>query len=108
MSYKRVLPRDLFNEAKLLKCVGKLTLMIEDGLLPDWHYHYDGDPFNIVQDPNDGSISVANISFWCKAKSLNMVHICTPLNSKYNWPAMMRTSEDEEYFIFSEEGKYLL
>ena len=32
MSYTRVLPRDLFNEAKLLKCVGQLALLIYDGL----------------------------------------------------------------------------
>ncbi len=30
MTYHRVLPRDAFNEAKLLKCIGKLTLLIED------------------------------------------------------------------------------
>lgn len=30
-SYRRVLPRDLFNEAKLLKCLGQLSLMIHDG-----------------------------------------------------------------------------
>ena len=30
--YKRVLPRDLFNEAKLLKCLGRLCLLIEDDM----------------------------------------------------------------------------
>ncbi len=34
MSYMRILPRDAFNEANFLKCLAKLTMDIEDGLLP--------------------------------------------------------------------------
>ena len=102
-NYKRVLPRDAFNEAKLLKCVGKLTLMIEDGMLPAWHYHYDGDAFNIVQDESDGSISIGNITFWRNKKQ---VHVMTGLNSKENWPALMRDGDDD-YYIFDEKGNYM-
>lgn len=102
-NYKRVLPRDAFNEAKLLKCVGKLTLMIEDGELSAWHYHYDGDAFNIVQDQSDGSISVGNIKFWRNKKQ---VHIFTALNSKEIWPALMRDGEDD-YYLFGENGRYM-
>lgn len=32
--YQRVLPRDLFNEAALLKCLGKVALWIHEGMLP--------------------------------------------------------------------------
>lgn len=32
--YQRVIPRDLFNEAKLLKCLGRLSLFIHDGKSP--------------------------------------------------------------------------
>lgn len=102
-SYKRVLPRDAFNEAKLLKCIGRLTLLIEDGELPAWRYHYDGDSFNVVQDPSDGSISIANITFWRNKKQ---VVIKTPLNSKELWPALMVDGEDE-YYLFGEGGKYM-
>lgn len=102
--YMRVLPRDAFNEAKLLKCVGKLTLMIEDGVLSHWHYHYDGSPFNIVQDENDGSISVANISFWRDKKP---VHIFTPLNAKDAWPGMARFQDGDDYYLFNEAGNYM-
>lgn len=103
MTYSRVLPRDAFNEAKLLKCVGKLTLMIEDGLLPAWHYHHDGDAFNIVQNESDGSISVANITFW---RNKRQVHVVTPLNSKDAWPALMIDGENE-YYLFSDAGEYM-
>ena len=37
--YERVIPRDLFNEAKLLKCVGLLVLKIHDGENPANVYH---------------------------------------------------------------------
>ena len=30
MSYARVIPRDLFNEANLLKCLGKVALILMD------------------------------------------------------------------------------
>ena len=102
-NYKRVLPRDAFNEAKLLKCVGKLTMMIEDGELPAWQYHYDGDAFNIVQDDSEGSISVANITFWRNKKQ---VCVFTPLNSKAAWPAFFRDGDDD-YYLFSEAGQYM-
>lgn len=103
MSYKRVLPRDAFNEAKLLKCIGKLILMIEDGDLPAWHYHYDGESFNVVQDPSDGSIFVENITFWRNKKQ---VHVFTPLNSKEAWPALF-IDGDDEYYLFGKNGNYL-
>lgn len=72
-------------------------------MLPDWHYHYDGDDFNIQQDPNDGSISVANIEFWHKKTK---VRICTGLNSKDNWPMLMQKN-DSEYYLFSEDGEFM-
>lgn len=103
MTYKRVLPRDAFNEAKLLKCIGKLTLMIEDGMLPEWQYHHDSEPFNIVQDDSDGSISVSNITFWHNKKR---VRVSTGLNSKENWPMVMQKN-DSEYYLFSEDGRYM-
>ena len=33
-NYYRVIPRDLFNEAKLLKCMGHLCLKIHDRQVP--------------------------------------------------------------------------
>jgi hypothetical protein len=102
MTYKRVLPRDLFNEAKLLKCIGKITLLIEDGLLSDFQYHYDGEAFNIIQDESDGSISVANISFWYKGHDRSVI-LKTGLNDKANWPLIMVLG-DEEYYLFQENG----
>ena len=71
--------------------------------MPAWHYHYDGEAFNVVQDESDGSISVANITFWCNKKQ---VKVFTPLNSKEVWPALFRDGDDD-YYLFNEAGKYM-
>lgn len=105
MSYIRVLPRDAFNEAKLLKCIGKLTLLIEDRMLPGWTYEYDGEPFAIEQDQNDGSIFVSNIEF---LKSGIPIHLATPLNSRSSWPLQASGAGHDGDYVFSEDGKIKL
>lgn len=101
MSYIRVLPRDAFNEANLLKCVGKLTLLIEDKMLEGWSYEYDGSPFEIVQSEMDGSIYVGNIEF---TKNGNTVSLCTPLNSRRAWPALVSGAGYDCDFLFDDAG----
>lgn len=103
MSYTRVLPRDAFNEANLLKCVGKLTLLIEDRMLPGWSYDYDGEPFDIHQNEADGSISVRNVRFM---KGDYEIYISTPLNSRRAWPAMATGGAYECEFLFDDTGKF--
>ena len=62
MSYARTLPRDLFNEAGLLKAIGQLILKLEEiekhnADLTDFL----DEPFRITQDPASGNIYVANL-----------------------------------------------
>lgn len=50
MNYIRVIPRDFFNESKLLKCMGQLSLKILDCQLPkgiEMYIEGDGQPFQI-------------------------------------------------------------
>lgn len=107
MTFNRILPRDAFNDANLLKCIGRLTLLIEDGLI-DWiQFHYDGDPFNIEQDPSDGSTFISNISFWTtKEFGHKPLSFWRPLNSRATWPLMMSCDEDE-WYAFDEQGKFM-
>lgn len=102
MSYLRVLPRDAFNEANLLKCIGKLTLLIEDSMLPGWRYEYDNGPFEICQNESDGSIYVANIEF---TKNGERVEVFTPMNSRRPWPLCAFGAEYEGDFLFDDAGK---
>jgi len=106
VSYHRVAPRDLFNESKLLKCVGKLVLLVENRDIPGLQYNYDGEePFVVDQDPSDGSISVSNIVFFdeCSCE----VRCYTGLNSRDNWPLVI-SYNGCEYYPFDENGAYQL
>lgn len=62
--YQRVLPRDLFNESKLLKCIGQLVLLIHDGNCPNGlaftHHDEDDEPF-IIRLMEDGHLTITNI-----------------------------------------------
>lgn len=81
MSYIRVIPRDLFNEADLLKCLGKIVLDIEDGKLPWLSYHHDGDAFNIVQNESNGAIYCANLQFFARGQTSRLGHASTGLTA---------------------------
>ena len=64
-TYEGVLPRDLFNEAKLLKCMGRLVaLLIHEGKLPlaIAHDAEQSHRFLIEQDRSSGDIFVSNMT----------------------------------------------
>ena len=101
MTYMRVIPRDLFNEASLLKCLGKLWIELENW--PDHvRFGHDGGAFDIVQDQNDGSLYVANVSLWVRG---NVQHLSRPLNSRGTWPLYCTTPDDDVLAVFDDEGK---
>lgn len=101
----RVLPRDAFNDANLLKCIGKLTILIEDRAINCLTYTYDGEPFDIVQDLTSGDTFVSNIQFFDK-KGEFVPHY-RPLNSRDEYPLYLTFGENE-HAAFSQCGKCLL
>lgn len=102
---ERVLPRDAFNDANLLKCIGRLTMMIEDGEIPWLRYEYDGQPFDIQQDASNGSTYVSNLTFYTTDGS-RIVHE-RQLNSRDAWPLELYIG-DAGYYAFSENGEFLM
>lgn len=108
MSYKRVLPRDLFNEAKLLKCIGRLFLMHHDGELSDAvkliHDTSECEGFDVRFDENNNRLYVNNVfvyindEFWC--------HGCS-YNSRDNYSLVLEHDEQGAFFIFNEEGRLM-
>lgn len=64
-NYQRVIPRDLFNESKLLKCIGRLILKIHDNdnLPAPMTFEHDGSPFKIVQQ-ECGSLTIINLKIF--------------------------------------------
>jgi hypothetical protein len=101
--YHRVLPRDLFNEAKLLKCLGKLCLLIEDQLCKLSYIHDDTDNpgFTISQLPECGGIYTVNLEFYTPRGHELVVN--SPLNSRRDWP-LLCTWAGVELPVFDDNG----
>jgi hypothetical protein len=103
VDYRRVIPRDLFNEASLMKCLGNLH--IKTG---QWHpkvlmLHH-SNAFNIMQDESDGSIYSGCISVFINNVTYDHWR---PLNSREAWPLWLRERNDpdaEEFQAFTDEG----
>lgn len=111
MSYLRVVPRDLFNEAKLLKCLGKLSLNILDsvqGVAPYLEEVFQNHDlgFAIVQNEHDGSLSSATYNVYLKSDLDNPIHLYTPLNCKEPWPLMYELDADVVNQVFNDEGNF--
>lgn len=103
MSYIRVVPRDLFNEADLLKMLGKLVIHImEKPTAVPWSYEHEEEHkgFRIEQDEGDGSISCVNLHFRIAGET---VYLRRPLNTKNQW-SLVAIFRGEEYYIFDSKG----
>ena len=83
MSYIRVIPRDLFNEANLLKCLGRFWIETERFQPEPVSIEHDGAPFEFEQSEDDGSLSVANIEVKIGGQPCRLWR---PLNSRRQWP----------------------
>ena len=105
MGYLRVIPRDLFNEAKLLKCMGRLCLLIEDRMTPvpmSYSMLKTANGFDIDQSPSDGSLMVMNITVRIKKR---LVLFACAYNSKDNY-SLWAEYDEEDYKVFDEKGEY--
>lgn len=105
MTYQRVIPRDLFNEANLLKCYGQLWLKLEcwpDAAVQLKHY---GSRFIIEQNLGDGSLIICNIRLIIGNKTLQLRR---PLNSREPWPLYCDVADPVEPYevaIFTDDGE---
>lgn len=103
MPYVRVLPRDLFNEAKLLKCLGQLCLHIHDQLTPvPMSFEHDGEAFEVCLD-EDQHLYVYNLEF-----KINDKVFCfgTPYNSKDSYPLHICFDDYTYIRVFNESGEW--
>lgn len=100
MNHQRVLPRDLFNEANLLKCIGHLWLKLEGMANIEWDYN--GEPFEMCQDQDDDSVLIDNLILKIKGTKYFLTH---PLNSREAWPLYAWSFDtEEETAVFNEYG----
>lgn len=102
MTYIRVIPRDLFNESKLLKCLGKLVIEAERH--PEIAIEQIGGDragFDIRQNEADGGLWARNIHV-----SISGVHITvqTAYNSKQDWPLYASNPAGDVVSVFNHDG----
>ena len=104
--YTRVIPRDLFNEAKLLKCLGQLALYIHDGVFTgedlEFLHEDDGYPgFAISQDPSDGALYCSNL--YLRSRQYQIDLYC-PYNNKESYPLRFYFNDNLEGSVFNDDG----
>jgi hypothetical protein len=100
----RVIPRDFFNEAKLLKCLGVVSLKILDCKLPEGvniEIKEEGEAFD-VQLTSDGILFVSNYHVFVNDKP---VMFGTTYNSKNNFP-LLCILDYCEYPVLDESGEF--
>ncbi len=106
-SHKRVIPRDFFNEAKLLKCMGMLALSVLDSQTPDGidiEVEERGEPFNISMDEGWNIFTVTNYPVYVNGEQYV---VGTTINSKEPFPFYLIDEEEYvEVLIFDNNGKY--
>jgi hypothetical protein len=100
-TYRRVVPRDFFNESKLLKCLG--AFMIEAERYDHIKCESSCEPFEI--ELNDSAeLSVTNYYFYCASIELRLF---TPYNSKEPYPLYADVCDEVGPFsVFSDDGKF--
>ena len=103
MTYLRVIPRDLFNEANLLKCYGRIYLNLETANNPEAELEHDGDAFVVEQNENSGGIYVSNVTLKVRGRAYRLER---PLNSRASWPLFLIDENDEEVAVFNEDGSF--
>lgn len=104
MTYTRVIPRDLFNEGSLLKCMGQLALKLDAPGLSKAELEHDDRAFIIEQSPYDGSISVVNVNLTIAGEP---VRLYRPLNSREPYPLWFACDVDEDE-VFTTSGELSL
>ncbi len=109
MSYTRVLPRDLFNEAKLLKCLGQLSLLMHDndGVIQGHALKMTKEGpagFEIEQDAGSGDLYCSNLTFWLNGRQLGL-RCCYNSRSPYPLVLLSQWDEDRDEFpVFDDSG----
>lgn len=102
-TYRRVLPRDLFNESKLLKCLGQLCLLIHDGQAGRLRIEHDDEVymgFSLESRWSDGGLYCENVKFKIDDDEVE-VYGC--LNSREPYPLLF-VHEGEEHDVFHDDG----
>jgi hypothetical protein len=107
MSHTRVIPRDFFNESKLLKCLGQLSLLIHEGRGIRWPLRLQHDdagfPGFLIELEPTGNLVCANVTLLCGETAIG---IGTTYNSKAAYPLNYATEDGGENDVFDDDGTF--
>lgn len=105
--HRRVIPRDFFNEGKLLKCMGVVALKIINNLVPnniEMYFEEDGSAFNIVLNPENNFLELINYPIIINNRRFILG---TRYNSKDNFPLYLTDYDDYlEVLVLNEDGNF--
>lgn len=102
-TYRRVIPRDLFNEAKHLKCLARLCLLIHDGRAGRLQFHHDAEVypgFSLESRWSDGGVYCENLKFTIDEREVKLYGW---LNARSPYPLLFQ-HEGEELDVFHDDG----
>jgi len=101
--YRRVMPRDLFNESKLLKCLGQLALLIHRGQLPQLEMTHLKPlaGFVIHQCPGSGDLYCVNMQYRLGGAWVEFRSGC---NSQEPYPLLLVLPDESELEVFNPDG----
>ena len=105
--FKRVIPRDLFNEAKLLKCLGQLSLLLHDGVGIRWplrlRHKRPEKGFRIDQRAGDAGLFCVNLNLSLNGRK---IVVFSSYNSKEPYPLLFEDWEGGEGEVFDASGQF--
>lgn len=104
--YWREIPRDLFNEAKLLNGLGRLCLLIHDGMGLGIivEFHYNTNAAFIPKLCDDGYLHIPVLRF---TKNGNKLIMRSVYNRKHGYALMCQMEDNnEEYEVFENDGSF--
>lgn len=98
----------MFNEADLLKCLGRLSLLIHDrfdGNVLELKHDRPEEGFVVGMEHSDGSIHVENLRLAVKGRPGTYTPF-RPLNSRASWPLYIAYADGNVVRIFDAAGDF--
>jgi hypothetical protein len=109
VSYLRIIPRDLFNEANLLKCYGQLYLNLDNlGLSDRLEHDMDDEYFQVYQNRDSGALTIDNVTLRVTLPdSEDEARFYRPLNSRKPYPLYLsHWSIEDDIAVFNDDGTF--
>lgn len=102
-TWQRAIPRDLFNEANLLVCFGRISLLCHDGKVPG--FHCEGpegyEAFGVEFDQDNNALTLSNVKLTSDATGVT-VELGVWYNSREKWPMF---AYEDLVSVFDDEGQ---